>query len=160
MAKHVHSKDPRKPMIVSALKRKSRGTKVTVLQEIEPGVFRAQCLKPEPGSKLFRQIGEFTVTIDDMTDSERVLFAGATGRMSDAPLAAGEVRTSTLCVFCLGRNGDHKESAALCSAKGRVIRVMMKAMNAEFWHIEHAISRGQIKLDEAARELLAAEAKA
>jgi hypothetical protein len=159
MAKHVHSKDPRKPMIVSALKRKSGGTKVTELVETEPGVFRGRCLRVH-GPKRFELIDCFTVTIDDMTPNERTLFAGVSSRMAEAPLAEGEVRTSTFCAFCLGRSGDHKESAALCSAKGRVIRVMMKAMNAEFWHIEHAISRGQIKLDEAARELLAAEAKA
>lgn len=45
--KHVHSQDPRKPKILAALKRKSGGTKVTLLTEIEPGIFEGKCQKPE-----------------------------------------------------------------------------------------------------------------
>jgi hypothetical protein len=43
MAKHVHSKDPRKKAIVAALKVKSGCTKVTLVQEIRPGVFQGSC---------------------------------------------------------------------------------------------------------------------
>jgi hypothetical protein len=44
--KHVHSKDPRKPAIVAALKRRSGGNKVTLLVELEDGkLFEGRCLK-------------------------------------------------------------------------------------------------------------------
>lgn len=45
MPKHIHSKDPRKPAIVAALKAKSGGTKVTMLQQIMPCTFQACCMR-------------------------------------------------------------------------------------------------------------------
>lgn len=44
MSKNVTSKDPRKPAIVAALKRKSGGGKVTLLTELSNGNFMGHCL--------------------------------------------------------------------------------------------------------------------
>ena len=61
MAKHVHSKDPRKRAIVAALRRASGGTKVTMLEEIAGGLFQGSCLKKGP-TKIWDNLGKFTVT--------------------------------------------------------------------------------------------------
>lgn len=68
--KHVHSQDPRKPKIVEALKRKSGGTKVTLLVEVEPGLFEGKCMKPATTTeqtwygaiKRYEEVGFFRVT--------------------------------------------------------------------------------------------------
>jgi hypothetical protein len=49
MKKPIKSNDPRKPAIVSALKRKSGGTKVTNVREIGPNMFSGDCLKRPQG---------------------------------------------------------------------------------------------------------------
>lgn len=43
--KNVNSKDPRKPAIVAALKRLTGASKVTLVKEVEPGVFQGECLR-------------------------------------------------------------------------------------------------------------------
>lgn len=71
MAKHVHSRDPRKAAIVAALKAKSGGSKVTLLREVAPDTFTGSCLRqirsacnPQGIARVrFEQIGEFTVSI-------------------------------------------------------------------------------------------------
>jgi hypothetical protein len=68
--KHVHSQDPRKPAIVAALKQKSGGTKVTLLAEVEPGVFEGSCMRTATkrvetfygAVKRFEELGMFRVT--------------------------------------------------------------------------------------------------
>lgn len=67
--KHVHSQDPRKPKIVAALKRKSGGTKVTLLTEIETGIFEGKCMRPATtvqktwygATKRYEDLGMFVV---------------------------------------------------------------------------------------------------
>lgn len=44
--KHVKSDDPRKPAIVAAIKAASGGTKVTLVQEVAPGVFQGDAIIP------------------------------------------------------------------------------------------------------------------
>lgn len=60
-AKHVHSADPRKAAIVAALKKKSGGTKVTLLKEIAPNTFTGSCLRSV--GRRYEQLGEFTVEV-------------------------------------------------------------------------------------------------
>lgn len=70
MAKHVHSRDPRKKQIVAALKAKSGGTKVTLVEETKDGTFRGLCMKRATkvektwygANMLFERIGTFEVT--------------------------------------------------------------------------------------------------
>lgn len=71
--KNVTSKDPRKPRIVHALKKKSGGNKVTLLKEISPGVFQGHCMKPERikeggfflSTGKSESLGNFTVTAEE-----------------------------------------------------------------------------------------------
>lgn len=58
--KNVTAKDPRKPAIVAALKRKSGASKVTLLKELEPGLFRGHCLLSD-GRKGFTRLGFYEV---------------------------------------------------------------------------------------------------
>lgn len=60
--KHVHSSDPRKPDIVAALKRKSGGTKVTLLVETVPGTFQGKCMWRTPRSSTWADLGVFQIT--------------------------------------------------------------------------------------------------
>jgi hypothetical protein len=67
MARNVTSYDPRKKPIVDALKKKSGGTKVTLLKEIGPGVFEGSCLKgggpaTDMGAYSWIELGKFQVT--------------------------------------------------------------------------------------------------
>lgn len=66
--KHVHSKDPRKPQIVAALKKRSGGNKVTLLTEtlhpISGLCFEGHCSKKCPGGRGtgYQSLGFFIVT--------------------------------------------------------------------------------------------------
>lgn len=68
MARNVTSYDPRKKPIVDALKKKSGGTKVTLLKEIGPGIFEGRCLKSGGPVKdretrsSYIELGSFQVT--------------------------------------------------------------------------------------------------
>ena len=64
MGKHIHSKDPRKPAIVAALRKASGGTKITMLEEIAVGVFQGSCLKKSQSFKknYWDNLGKFTIT--------------------------------------------------------------------------------------------------
>ena len=65
--KNIKSTDPRKVLIVSALKRMSGGTKITCVEELAPNTFRGRCLRREiinevkTGAWTF--LGDFTVTL-------------------------------------------------------------------------------------------------
>ena len=71
---HVHSKDARKYKITLALKIKSGGSKVTLLEEIKPGVFEGHCHKREiivdqagfaHDTGCWTTLGKFTVTKEE-----------------------------------------------------------------------------------------------
>lgn len=62
MAKNVHSKDPRKPAIVAALKIKSGGTKITDLRELNDGRFEGDAYRHMPGARRYFGLGRFIVT--------------------------------------------------------------------------------------------------
>lgn len=78
--KHVKSTDPRKPAIVSQLKRISGGNKVTLLTEIEDGLFQGRCLKYVGagngtentclGAGSYKALGDFKVRIDFGSDPD------------------------------------------------------------------------------------------
>lgn len=72
---HVNSKDPRKYKIMLALKIKSGGSKVTLLEEIKPGVFKGHCQKQEiivdqagyaHKTGKWTTLGDFTVTKEEV----------------------------------------------------------------------------------------------
>lgn len=68
MSNHITSRDPRKPAIVAALKRKSGGTKVTLLEEIAPGQYRGNCLRGDGNTRHggWTQLGTFEVTEEEV----------------------------------------------------------------------------------------------
>lgn len=62
--KNLVSRDERKAKVVAALKRKSGGTKVTMLvEDAKAGLFRGNVLRPSPTrARCFVDVGQFTVT--------------------------------------------------------------------------------------------------
>lgn len=52
----ITSKDPRKAGIVSALKALSRGSKVTMVKEVAPGVFQGHCMAKDPNNMTRRVV--------------------------------------------------------------------------------------------------------
>lgn len=62
MARNLTSYDQRKKPVVIALKKKSGGTKVTLLKETGPGVFEGKCHALEVETGCWDVLGTFTVT--------------------------------------------------------------------------------------------------
>lgn len=67
---HIHSKDPRKKKITDALKKKSGGTKVTVLTACVHVVtgekfFHGKCLKKYSDCTSWQDLGFFKVTPEE-----------------------------------------------------------------------------------------------
>jgi hypothetical protein len=83
--KHVHSRDPRKPAIVSALKTLSGASKVTLLKEVAPGIFEGSCLeyKPEGGGSAYVALGRYTVDL-----RTECVVGGKTGQFADGDTQA------------------------------------------------------------------------
>jgi hypothetical protein len=69
MAKNVTSRDPRKPFIVAALKRKAQASKVTLLVETTQGGFQGNCLAH--GRTGYQTLGTFTVTRAEVVELVR-----------------------------------------------------------------------------------------
>lgn len=68
--KNIHSKDPRKKKITDALKRKSGGTKVTLLtsgihKDTGEKFFHGRCLKRLIISREWQNLGFFKVTPEE-----------------------------------------------------------------------------------------------
>jgi hypothetical protein len=72
--RNITSSDPRKHLIVRALKVKSGGTKVTLVAEVSPGVFKGHCQTRESKTDqagfahytgAWTSLGDFTVTAQE-----------------------------------------------------------------------------------------------
>jgi len=66
MKRNVKSTDPRKPILVKMFKEQVPGcTKVTLLTQVAPDRYSAQCSKPDPErARCYITIGVFEVTAD------------------------------------------------------------------------------------------------
>lgn len=57
MSRFIRSDHPDKPVIRKALKAKSKGTKVTVITEVAPGIYEGHCFKKKPGQREWTPLG-------------------------------------------------------------------------------------------------------
>ncbi len=59
--KAIKSTDPRKTSVTQALKQASKGTKVTNVREVAPGVYQGDCLVKARGERRFLDLGTWEV---------------------------------------------------------------------------------------------------
>lgn len=64
--KHIHSSDPVKKLVVSAIKAKSGGNKVTLVKETSEGVYQGHALKTNGRGREMTSLGTFTVTKEEL----------------------------------------------------------------------------------------------
>ena len=62
---NITSKDPRKKTIVVALKRKSGGSKITMVKELKDGTFQGNSMKHNGKGQPCTMLGFFTVTKEE-----------------------------------------------------------------------------------------------
>jgi len=73
-SRHVHSKDPRKPVIVRLLCEETGASRVTEVREILPGVFAGTCHANRQGNGKYTNLGRFTVDVE--FNGQNVITAG------------------------------------------------------------------------------------